>query len=66
MLLASFRVVAPHASCDASTLALLAGLQHLPALVLKLVGGSRQNPKTRKTYKKIYIKNKVFYKFYEF
>ena len=44
----------------------MADVQHLLALVLKLVGGSRQNLKTRKTHKKISIKNKVFIGFTSF
>ncbi len=44
----------------------VADVQHLLALVPKLVGGSRQNPKTRKINKKVYIKNKIYNKFYEF
>ena len=38
----------------------VADAQHLLALVLKLVGGSRQNLKTRKTYKNFILKTHVF------
>ena len=45
---------------------LVADVQHLLALVLKLVGGSRQNLKTRKTHKQVSIKNKVLISFASF
>ena len=44
----------------------VADVQHLLALVLKLVGGSRQNPKTRKTYKNFILDVYLFVSFASF